>query len=101
MNQSISQTARITRVYKSLNKPLTIWGVERRLFFGALIVGAATFNFFNSLLGGLVMFALLYTVARWATGVDPDVFRIVFNAAKGRAVYDPLKFENDRGDAKP
>ncbi len=28
--------------YPSLNKPLTILGVERRLFFGALIVGAAS-----------------------------------------------------------
>ena len=50
MNDLISH-----RVYKSINKPLTIWGVERRLFFLALIVGAATFNFFGSLGGGLVM----------------------------------------------
>jgi len=27
-------------VYKSINKPLTVWGVERRLFFVAMILGA-------------------------------------------------------------
>jgi hypothetical protein len=34
-------------VYKSINKPLTIWGAERRLFFLAMIMGAGTFNFFG------------------------------------------------------
>jgi hypothetical protein len=31
-------------VYRSINKPLTIWGAERRLFFLAAIMGAATWN---------------------------------------------------------
>ena len=35
-------------VYKSMNKPLTVWGVERRLFLVAMVVGAATFSCFNS-----------------------------------------------------
>ena len=47
-------------VYRSINKPLTIWGAERRLFFLALVVGATMFNFFGSLLGGLMMFAALF-----------------------------------------
>src|SRR5262249_17990338 len=42
-------------VYKSMNKPLTIWGADRSLFFLAMIMGAATFNFFGSLLGGILM----------------------------------------------
>jgi hypothetical protein len=31
-------------VYRSINKSLTIWGAERRLFFLAAIIGAATWN---------------------------------------------------------
>ena len=78
-------------VYKSLNKPLTIWGAERRLFFLALVMGAATFNFFGSLLGGLLMFAALYGFARWATKTDPQILRILLNSSKARIQYDPAK----------
>ena len=54
-------------VYRAINKPLTVWGAERRLFFLALIMGGATFNFFGSLLGGMLMFLVLFAAARWAT----------------------------------
>ena len=81
------------RVYKSINKPLTIWSVERRLFFLALIVGAATFNFFGSLVSGLAMFAALYVFARWATATDPQILRFLLNSTKIRTQYDPIKFE--------
>jgi type IV secretory pathway TrbD component len=80
-------------VYRALNKPLTIWGAERRLFFLALLMGAAAFNFFGSLLTGLLLFIVLYLVARWATVIDPQLLRIVLNAAKFRAHYDPAKRE--------
>ena len=43
-------------VYKALHRPLTIWGVDRRLFFLSLLLGAATFNLFYSFLAGLLMF---------------------------------------------
>lgn len=79
------------RVYASLNKPLTIWGAERRLFFLALVIGGATFNMFGSLAGGVLMFAALYTFARWATATDPQILRIVLNASRFRARYDPAK----------
>ena len=77
--------------YKSLNKPLTILGVERRLFFGALIVAAVTFNFFSSLAGGVAMFALLYFVARRVTTADSQILHIVINAARFKAMYDASK----------
>jgi type IV secretory pathway TrbD component len=82
------------RVYRSINKPLLIWGVERRLFFLALVMGAATFNFFGSLLSGLLMFAALYFLARWATVTDPEALRIVLNSSKFRSRYDPAKCEH-------
>ena len=78
-------------VYKSINKPLTIAGAERRLFFMALVMGSATFNLFGSLLGGLLIFAALYLFALWATGTDPQILRIVLNSSKFRTHYDPVK----------
>src|SRR5262249_4779297 len=84
------------RVYKSVNKPLVIWGAERRLFFVAALMGAATFNFFASLRGGLVMFVVLFVLARWATTYDPQIVRILLNSARFRAHYDPAKFAPNR-----
>lgn len=78
-------------VYKSINKPLTIWGVERRLFFLALIMGGATFNLFGSLPSGVVMFAALYFLARWATATDPQILRILLNSSRVQTQYDPAK----------
>lgn len=78
-------------LYKSINKPLTIWGVERRLFFLSLIMGAATFNLFGGLLTGLVMFAALFLLGRWATATDSQILRILLNSARFRTQYDPGK----------
>jgi type IV secretory pathway TrbD component len=82
---------RTNPTYRSLNKQLTILGVERKLFFSAMVVGAATFNFFGSLLGGFVMFAVLFLAARLATARDPQLIRILLNASKFRTRYDPAK----------
>ena len=78
-------------VYKSVNKALTIWGAERRLFFLAMIMGAGTFNFFGSLVSGLLMFLALYFLARWATATDPQILRILLNSSKFHTQYDPGK----------
>ena len=78
-------------VYRSINRLLTIWGVERRLFFLALVSGAATFNFFGSLLSGMAMFGALYLFARWATRTDPQILRFLLTAAKLSSQYDPAK----------
>lgn len=92
----MSNQATFNPVYKALNKPLTIWGAERRLFFVAALMGAATFNFFGSLRSGLVMFGALFVFARWATGYDPQILRILLNSARFRAQYDPAKFDLGR-----
>jgi type IV secretory pathway TrbD component len=90
-------------VYKSLNQPLTVWGAERRLFFVAALMGAATFNFFGSLRSGLLMFGVLFVCARWATAYDPQILRILLNSARFRAHYDPAKFAPNRAgkDGRP
>ena len=88
----MAETRRINKVHRSLSRPLTILGAERRLFFFAMCLGAATFNLLNSLSGGLLMFLLLYFMARWATQTDPQILRFLLSAAKLRAQYDPMKF---------
>jgi type IV secretory pathway TrbD component len=80
-------------VYKALHRPLTVCGVDRRLFFLALTMGAATFNLFYSFLAGLLTFAGLYAFAVRATKHDPDMLRILLASARFRTRYDPLKHE--------
>jgi len=79
------------RVSKSMNRPLTIWGAERRLFFLAAIMGAATFNFFASLVSGMLMFFALYAFARWATARDTQMLRVLLNSSRFRTHYDPYR----------
>lgn len=81
------------QVYKALHRPLTVWGVERRLFFFALLMGAATFNLFYSFLAGLLMFGGLYGFAVWATKQDPDMLRILLSSSRHRRRFDPSKHE--------
>ena len=83
---------RVTPVYRSISRPLTILGAERKLFFFAMCVGAGTFNLLGSLLGGILMFLLLYFAARRATETDPQILRILLTSPKLRTQYDPSKF---------
>ena len=88
-------------VYRSLKKPLTIWGAERRLFFLAAIIGAATFNLFGSLGGGLLMFVCLFLAARWATVSDQQILRILLNSAQSKPSYDPAKWDSAGSKERP
>ncbi len=85
---------RINATHKAINKPLTIIGAERKLFFVALIMGAAAFNLFGSLLGGLLIFGSLFLAAQWATRTDPQILRILLNSSKFRREYDPVKYSD-------
>ncbi len=82
---------RLQPVYASVNRPLTIGGADRRLFFVAVVLGGATFTFFGSLLAGLVMCLTLYLVARVITQRDPQLLRIVLRGGAARRRYDPGK----------
>lgn len=83
-------------VCKALHRPLTLCGIDRRLFFLALLLGAATFNLFYSFLAGLIIFAGLYGFGLWATHRDPEMLRILFASSRARRRYDPGK--HDRVD---
>src|SRR6266852_3532846 len=87
----MTKVPRLQPVYASINKPLTIGGADRRLFFVALVVGGATFTLFGSLFGGLLMGLALYLSARWVTQRDPQLLRIVLRSATARPRYDPGK----------
>jgi hypothetical protein len=80
-------------VFKVLHRPLTVCGVERHLFFVALLLGAATFNLFYSFLAGVLMFGSLYGFAFYATRRDPDMLRILLASSRARRRYDPGKHE--------
>jgi len=78
-------------VYKALHRPLTVCGIERRLFFLALMLGAGTFNLFYSFAAGLLMFSALYGFALWATSRDQEMLRILLASSRARRRYDPGK----------
>jgi type IV secretory pathway TrbD component len=83
-------------VYKSMNRPLTILGAERRLFFVALIAGAAVFNLLHSLLGALILFICGLIAAQWATKYDTQILRVLLNSAKFKTIYDPAKYVSEQ-----
>jgi len=76
-----------------MNRPLTVLGAERRLFFVALISGGAVFSLLHSLLGGLGLFTVGVIIARIATKHDVEIMRVLFNSGKFRRRYDPMKQE--------
>ena len=84
------------QVYRSLHRPLTVCGVDRRLFFLALLVGAAAFNLFYSFMAGCLLFAALYAFAWVSTTRDPQMLQILLRSGRGRGRYDAAK--HDRVD---
>ena len=84
---------RRNKVHKAMNRPLTILGAERRLFFVALISGGAVFSLMHSLLGGILLFVVGVVIARIATKHDVEILRILFNSGKFRRHYDPMQWE--------
>lgn len=75
-------------VYRALHRAMTVWGVDHRLFFLALLVGAAAFNLFYSLLAGCLLFAALYAFAWWSTTRDPQMLQILLRSGGSHRRYD-------------
>ena len=89
------------RVYKAVHRPLTIGGVDRRLFFLALLMGAATFNLFYSFVAGLFTFAILYVGGWWSTTYDPLMLQIVLASTGRRSRYDAAKHARFSVEIRP
>lgn len=88
-----AQDARSNKVFKAMNRPLTILGAERRLFFVALISGGAVFSVMHSLVGGILLFASGVVIAQRATKYDVEILRVLMNSTRFRRRYDPMKWE--------
>ena len=85
------QELRSNRVFKAMNRPLTVLGAERRLFFVALISGGTIFSLMHSLVGGIVLFVAGVIAARRATKYDVEILRVLLNSTKFCRRYDPMK----------
>jgi len=85
------RNARRNKIFKAMNRPLTVLRAERRLFFVALITGGAIFSMLHSLLGGIGLFIVGVIIARIVTKHDVEIFCILFNSTKFRRRYDPMK----------
>src|SRR5580700_12002852 len=90
---SKAAVGRVTPVFKAMNRPLTVLGAERRLFFVALISGGTVFSLLHSLVGGIGLFIVGVIIARIATKHDVEILRVLFNSSKFRRRYDPMKWE--------
>ena len=94
--------SRQNKVFKAMNRPLTVLGAERRLFFVALITGGSIFSLLHSLLGGIGLFIVGVIIARIATKHDVEILRVLMNSTKFRRRYDPMKAdERDVRIARP
>lgn len=80
-------------VCKGLHRPLTVCGVDRRLFFLALTMGAGTFNLFYSFASGFLTFSGLYVFALWSTRRDPEMLRILIASSRFKTRYDAAKHD--------
>jgi type IV secretory pathway TrbD component len=89
----VRNVPRYRPVYRTLHRPLTVCGVDRRLFFLALLVGAAAFNLFYSFLAGSLLFATLYAFAFWSTTRDPQMLVILLRSGQSRRRYDGAKHD--------
>jgi type IV secretory pathway TrbD component len=88
-----TQTSRpeVRVVYKALHRPLTLCGVDRRLFFLALLAGVIAFNLFYSFLAGCLLSGALLVCARWSTVHDPQFLQVLLRAGQASRRYDAAK----------
>ena len=89
--QTRTTTRRGNRVYKSLHKPLTYLGVERTVFFFIAVAAVGTFNLFNSLIAGVIVFVSGFAFGTWVTNADPALLRILAKSERFNSRYDGVK----------
>jgi type IV secretory pathway TrbD component len=79
---------------KALNKPLLIVGIDRKLaglaFLLSVMVGA---NNGGSKIAAVVLFVALCAFGRRITRKDPNIFLVLNQARKQKALYDPAKHD--------
>ena len=83
--------ARCWPACRSLSRPLTILGCERKVFLLSATFGAAAFNALNSFLVGLLLFVIGYAVGWFGTRSDPHMLVVARASARDKVRYDPAK----------
>ena len=78
--------------YPALNRPLTILGVERRGFLLSATLGLAIWNAMNSLVTGVVVFAVGHGAGWLAGRRDPDMLGVLRAGTRYPARFDPGKW---------
>ena len=81
--------------YAALNRPLTVLGVERRLFLLGATLALAVWNATASLMAGGVVFIGCYGAGWLAGRKDPAMLAVLRAAARYPARLDPGKWADD------
>ena len=81
--------------YAALNRPLTVLGVERRLFLLGATLAVAVWNATASLLAGGMVFGGCYGAGWLAGRKDPAMLAVLRTAARYPARFDPGKWADE------
>lgn len=81
-------------VYRALNVPRTVFGVDQRLFFICIAGAYFVFATANTIIGGLGTFIGLIFALRRIQSLDPRILDVVAKASN-------LKTRYDAGKARP
>ncbi len=85
---------------RSLSRPLTMFGCERKAFILSGTIGAAAWNAMNSLAVGLLLFAIGYGIGWFGTRNDPHMLLVIRAAAREKVRYDPGKRPDSMEDVE-
>jgi type IV secretory pathway TrbD component len=91
MAERQQQKRSTNRVFKSLHKPLTYFGIERTLFYFICVGAVGAFNLFNSILAGIAVFIGGFAFGHWVTNSDPAFLRILARSERYKLRYDVAK----------
>ena len=91
-----SNLQRRNRVFKALNKPLLLFGIERKLFGGAIIIALMMNTVTSSLPFTAITFVLAAICAYIVTVKDPIYLTALIKSLSARLVYDAAKQDPHR-----
>jgi len=92
----VNSGVKVRPVYPALNTPMTLMGVERRMFFFILTMALVLYHLSGALSPALLLFAILWFLAKGATIHDPKLLRILLNSSRIGVRYDPALWEKGR-----
>lgn len=85
----------MAKVFKSLNRERTLFGVERKLMLVPAFGWWVVFSITSNLAAGVTVGLVLYILCRIATAVDPSIGSIFLIVSRLKSAYDPLNVQDD------